>query len=146
MAKFIEDIRNNYRKLERELVTQLSYQVEHDVTTGTNREEIWVDFFERIIPKKFNIARLVFIIDSNSECSKEVDIAIDDEQYTPYIFNYGNIKFIPLEAVAAVVQCKSKKPKSKKFIRMDKFNYEFKNISRFYCKASSQYPYRYPKR
>lgn len=79
MAKFIEDIRNNYRKLERELVTQLSYQVEHDVTTGTNREEIWVDFFERIIPKKFNIARSVFIIDSNSECSKEVDIAIYDE-------------------------------------------------------------------
>lgn len=116
MAKFIEDIRNNYRKLERELVTQLSYQVEHDVTTGTNREEIWVDFFERIIPKKFNIARSVFIIDSNSECSKEVDIAIYDEQYTPYIFNYGNIKFIPLEAVAAVVQCKSKKPKSKNLL------------------------------
>jgi hypothetical protein len=108
MEKFIEDIRNNYRKLERELVTQLSYQVEHDVTTGTNREEIWVDFFKRIIPKKFNIARSVFIIDSNRECSKEVDIAIYDEQYTPYIFNYGNIKFIPLEAVAAVVQCKSK--------------------------------------
>lgn len=116
MAKFIEDIRNNYRKLERELVTQLSYQVEHDVTTGTNREEIWVDFFKRIIPKKFNIARSVFIIDSNSECSKEVDITIYDEQYTPYIFNYGNIKFIPLEAVAAVVQCKSKKPKSKNLL------------------------------
>ena len=57
-----------------------------------------------------------FIIDSNSECSKEVDIAIYDEQYTPYIFNYGNIKFIPLEAVAAVVQCKSKKPKSKNLL------------------------------
>ena len=28
--------------------------------------------------------------------------------YTPYIFNYGEIKFIPIEAVAAVVQCKSK--------------------------------------
>lgn len=107
MVKFIEDIRNNYRKLERELVTQLSYKVEHDVTTGTNREEIWVEFFRRIIPKKFNIARSVFIIDSYSRCSKEVDIAIYDEQYTPYIFNYGNIKFIPIEAVAAVVQCKS---------------------------------------
>lgn len=108
MAKFIEDIKNNYRKLEHELVTQLSYQVEHNVTTGTNREEIWIDFFRRIIPKKFNIARSVFIIDSNSKCSKEVDIAIYDEQYTPYIFNYGNIKFIPIEAVASVVQCKSK--------------------------------------
>lgn len=108
MTKFIEDIKNNYKNLEHELVTQLSYEVAHNVTTGTNREEIWVDFFKRIIPKKFKIARSVFIIDSNSNCSKEVDIAIYDEQYTPYIFNYGNIKFIPIEAVAAVVQCKSK--------------------------------------
>ncbi|RRD94679.1 hypothetical protein EII17_07160 [Clostridiales bacterium COT073_COT-073] len=108
MKRFIKDIRENYRKLEHELVTQLSYEVEHDVTTGTNREEIWVEFFRRIIPKKFNIARSVFIIDSHENCSKEVDIAIYDEQYTPYIFNYGNIKFIPIEAVAAVVQCKSR--------------------------------------
>jgi len=34
-------------------------------------------------------------------------LAIFDEQYTPYIFNYGNVRFIPIEAVAVVVQCKS---------------------------------------
>ena len=27
--------------------------------------------------------------------------------YTPYIFHYGKLKFIPIEAVAAVVECKS---------------------------------------
>ncbi|MDD4049026.1 MAG: hypothetical protein PHI90_09465, partial [Clostridia bacterium] len=27
---------------------------------------------------------------------------------TPYIFNYGEIKFIPIEAVAVAIQCKSK--------------------------------------
>ena len=74
MAKFIDDIMENYRKLEHELVTQLSYEVEHGVITGSNREEIWVDFFRRIVPKKFNIARSVFIMDSYSESSKEVDI------------------------------------------------------------------------
>ena len=116
MAKFIDDIMENYRKLEHELVTQLSYEVEHGVITGSNREEIWVDFFRRIVPKKFNIARSVFIIDSYSESSKEVDIAIYDEQYTPYIFNYGNIKFIPIEAVAAVVQCKSINPDKKELL------------------------------
>lgn len=109
MQKHIQDIKNNYRKMERELVTQLNYEVgNHQGTAGTNREEIWVDFFRRIVPKKFNIARSVFIIDSKGNCSNEVDIAIYDEQYTPYIFNYGSIKFIPVEAVAAVVQCKSK--------------------------------------
>ncbi|MEB3012423.1 DUF6602 domain-containing protein [Parvimonas sp. D2] len=106
---FIRDIKENYLKMERELVTQLNYNVSnHDLTAGTYREEIWADFFRRIVPKKFNIARSVFIIDSKENISKEVDIAIYDEQYTPYIFNYGLIKFIPIEAVAAVVQCKSR--------------------------------------
>ena len=109
MSDFIKDIKENYLKMERELVTQLNYNVtNHELTAGTYREEIWADFFRRIVPKKFNIARSVFIIDSNENISKEVDIAIYDEQYTPYIFNYGLIKFIPIEAVAAVVQCKSR--------------------------------------
>ena len=106
--KVIEDIKENYRKMEMEIATQLNYQVNnHHLTAGTHREEIWVDFFRRIVPKKFNIARSVFIIDSQGSVSNEVDIAIYDEQYTPYVFNYGHIKFIPVEAVAAVVQCKS---------------------------------------
>ena len=109
MSNIIKDIKENYLKMERELVTQLNYDVtNHQLTAGSYREEIWVNFFGRIVPKKFNIARSVFIIDSNQNVSKEVDIAIYDEQYTPYIFNYGLIKFIPVEAVAAVVQCKSR--------------------------------------
>jgi len=109
MSNFIKDIKENYLKMERELVTQLNYDVTNQqATAGSYREEIWADFFRRIVPKKFNIARSVFIIDSKENISKEVDIAIYDEQYTPYIFNYGLIKFIPIEAVAAVVQCKSR--------------------------------------
>ena len=109
MSNIIRDIKENYLKMERELVTQLNYDVtNHQLTAGSYREEIWINFFRRIVPKKFNIARSVFIIDSNQNVSKEVDIAIYDEQYTPYIFNYGLIKFIPVEAVAAVVQCKSR--------------------------------------
>ncbi len=109
MSNIIRDIKENYLKMERELVTQLNYDVtNHQLTAGSYREEIWVNFFTRIVPKKFNIARSVFIIDSNQNVSKEVDIAIYDEQYSPYIFNYGLIKFIPVEAVAAVVQCKSR--------------------------------------
>lgn len=108
MSKHIEDIMENYLKMEKEIVTELNYEVTtHYGTAGTNREEIWKELFRRIVPKKFNITRSVFIIDSNGNVSKEVDIAIYDEQYTPYIFNYGTIKFIPVEAVAAVVQCKS---------------------------------------
>ena len=89
MANIIKDIKENFLKMERELATQLNYDVtNHQLTAGSYREEIWVNFFRRMVPKKFNITRSVFIIDSNQNVSKEVDIAIYDEQYTPVVVKH----------------------------------------------------------
>lgn len=105
----IGHIKINYKRMEKEIVNQLYFQVKHDSTTGHYRETVWKGMFERIIPKKFVIEQSVFIIDSKGAVSREVDLAIFDEMYTPYIFRYGELKFIPIEAVAAVVECKSTK-------------------------------------
>ncbi len=105
----IQNIKDNYEYLEKSIVNQLNLKVDnHYLTAGYNREKIWLDLFRQIIPMKFAIKQGVFLIDANRTLSNEVDIAIFDEQFTPYIFNYGNIHFIPIEAVAVVVQCKSK--------------------------------------
>lgn len=106
--KAIESIIDCYQKNEEALVNQLHFNHEHGTTIGTYREHIWKSMFEQIIPKKFAIEQSVFIIDSNNNISNEVDLAIFDDTYTPYIFQYGKIKFIPIEAVAVVVECKSK--------------------------------------
>lgn len=105
--KDIDNIIKNYKNMEKEIVNQLNYIASHGTISGSNREYIWKELFERIIPQKFNIERGVFIIDSFGKISKEVDLAIYDEQYTPYIFRYGTLKFIPIESVAAVIECKS---------------------------------------
>lgn len=108
MYEAILKIKENYANLEKSIVGQLSLAVaSHDLTTGTFREAVWKHLFELIIPRKFCIEQGVFIIDSYGKVSREVDLAIFDEMYTPYIFNYGNIKFIPIEAVAVAIQCKS---------------------------------------
>uniref|UniRef100_UPI002A7F1BA7 DUF6602 domain-containing protein n=1 Tax=Enterocloster asparagiformis TaxID=333367 RepID=UPI002A7F1BA7 len=108
MNQAIEKLAENYNQLERSLVNQLRLQVpNHQLTVGTYRERVWKSLFEMIIPKKYCIEQSVFIIDSYGNISREVDLAVYDEMYTPYIFNYGEIKFIPIEAVAVVVQCKS---------------------------------------
>lgn len=102
-------IAENYRGIEKSIVNQLFLEVSnHYPTVGSYREAVWESLFKMIIPKKYCIEQGVFIIDSHGNKSREVDLAIFDELYTPYIFNYGKIKFIPIEAVAAVVQCKSK--------------------------------------
>lgn len=108
--QIIQSIIENYKSLEESIVSQLSLSNKcHPTTTGTSRELIWLKLFKNIIPKKFVIEHSVFIIDSHFGRSKEVDLAIIDNAYTPYIFQYGKLKFVPIEAVAAVIECKSKK-------------------------------------
>ncbi len=109
-AETIKKIKENYKRIEKSIVEQLFLEFpDHHPTTGKYREDVWYSLFRQIVPYKFAIEKGVFIIDSKGEISKEVDLAIFDEQYTPYIFNYGNVRFIPIEAVAVVVQCKSNK-------------------------------------
>ncbi len=113
--KMIRNIKDNYRQVEKFIVEQLYMKNDlHGTTIGTEREDIWEQLFEMVLPKKFVMEHSVFIIDSNGNVSNEVDLAIMDETYTPYIFRYGRLKFIPIEAVAAVVECKSKNVEEKK--------------------------------
>ena len=106
--ELIEMLGDNYRKVESSIVNQILLKVDnHHLTAGTYRENVWKSLLETIIPKKYCIEQGVFIIDSYGHTSREVDLVIFDEMYTPYIFNYGKIKFIPIEATAAVVQCKT---------------------------------------
>ncbi|MCC5918817.1 MAG: hypothetical protein JJU02_15970 [Cryomorphaceae bacterium] len=109
MNKVIRNIKDNYKQLEQSITRQLNLKVDnHHLTAGLNREKIWLELFRQIIPMKFAIRQGVFLMDSSGNVSKEVDIAVFDEQFTPYIFKYGNIHFIPIEAVSVVIQCKSK--------------------------------------
>jgi len=103
----VEKIFENYKNMNRMMVEEMKFASDHSTITGSNREFSWGTFLERIIPKKFSFESNVMIIDSYGEISKEIDICIFDQQYTPYIFTYNNIKFIPIEAVAIVVESKS---------------------------------------
>lgn len=107
-------IAKNYKDIETSIVNQLLLEVpNHYPTEGSYREAVWESLFKMVVPRKYCIEQGVFIIDAFGHKSREVDLAIFDELYTPYIFNYGKIKFIPIEAVAAVVQCKGEFPDKK---------------------------------
>ncbi|MBS4534355.1 hypothetical protein GOQ29_01840 [Clostridium sp. D2Q-14] len=105
--KTFRKIHENYNYMNRMIVEELEIASQHSTLTGDYREQTWLELFRRIIPKKYSLAQGVMIIDSCGHISKEVDIVAYDEQYTPYIFQYNTSKFIPIEAVAIVVECKS---------------------------------------
>ena len=105
--EIVNKIKENYINIGNILCGELDLLSSHQGLTGHVREDSWIDFFRKIIPQKFAIEKSVIIIDSTGKVSKEVDIAVFDNQYTPYLFNYGNLKFIPIEAVSVVIECKS---------------------------------------
>jgi len=110
-GKVIDDvfcrIHENYINMNKMMVEEMDIASKHNGLTGNYREEMWIKFFRSIIPRKYSLAQGVMIIDSYGNVSKEVDIAVYDEQYTPYVFQYNTLKFIPIEAVVIVIECKS---------------------------------------
>lgn len=103
----IRNIKENFERTEKDIVNKLYFKTPHGSTIGWHRERIWGEMFENIVPRKFVVEHSVFIIDSYGKVSKEVDLVIFDETYTPYIFSYGELTFIPVEAVSVVIECKS---------------------------------------
>lgn len=117
----IAKLAENYRHIEKTLVEELKI----DGGSGTSSApEIWQPVFQKIVPTKYNIEKNVYIIDSSNQESEKVSLAIYDEQYTPYIFNYGTIKYIPIEAVFAVVLCEDEAWRAAKDLVMCKVNEE----------------------
>lgn len=133
--KTIRNIKENYARMEKGIVNQLFYKAPHGTTVGTYREKIWGDMFSDIVPRKFVIEQSVFIIDSQGNVSNEVDLAIFDETYTPYIFKYGHLKFIPIEAVAVVVECKSTSMTTKNLTKWTNSIKELRTSSRSYVRT-----------
>ncbi|WP_368930497.1 DUF6602 domain-containing protein [Bacillus pumilus] len=100
-------ILENYQRLNSMITEEVDFASNHGGLTGDSREVMWLEFFRKIIPKKYSLAQGVIIIDSDGNHSNEVDIAVFDEQYTPYVFQHNSLKFIPIEAVAVAIECKS---------------------------------------
>ncbi|MDO3411199.1 hypothetical protein QWJ34_15645 [Saccharibacillus sp. CPCC 101409] len=111
--KVFKRIKENYRYLNQMMVEEIDIASEHGGISGNYREEMWIKFFRSIIPMKYSMAQGVIIIDSEQNRSREVDIAVYDEAYTPYVFQYNTLKFIPIEAVAVAIECKSSSWKEK---------------------------------
>lgn len=108
-GKVEELILENYQRLNSMISEEVDFASNHGGLTGDSREVMWMEFFRKIVPKKYSLAQGVIIIDSEGRHSNEVDIAVFDEQYTPYVFQHNSLKFIPIEAVAVAIECKSSK-------------------------------------
>jgi len=79
--------------------------ISHPGSRGDATENDWLNVIQRHIPRRYQ-AEKAFVIDSNGNCSDQIDIVIYDWQYSPLLYNQSGQRYIPSESVYAVIETK----------------------------------------
>lgn len=79
--------------------------VTHPGARGEASEEDWLRVLKDHLPRRYQADR-AFVIDSRGECSDEIDIVVYDRQYSPFLYNQANQRYIPAESVYGVLEVK----------------------------------------
>ena len=79
---------------------------EHASTAGAASEQQWIDLFHRYLPARYR-ATPAFVIDSSGNRSRQIDIAIYDNLYSPLLFPHTAGPHIAAESVYAIFEVKA---------------------------------------
>ena len=77
----------------------------HPGTVGDVSELEWLSLLTNFLPKRYCFDK-GFVVDSSGSVSDQIDIIVYDRHYTPFVFHTNGAKYIPAEAVYAVIECK----------------------------------------
>lgn len=102
------DLRNIFLGLQRQMIATLQAEreiLQHPGTKGASTELRWLKMLESYLPKRYRADR-AFVLDCDGALSEQIDIVIYDRQYSPFLFNQDDAKYVPAEAVYAVIEVK----------------------------------------
>jgi len=78
---------------------------EHPSACGAASEQRWIDLFNRCLPQRYR-ASPAFVVDADGRRSRQIDIAIYDNLYSPLIFPHDSGLHIAAESVYAIFEVK----------------------------------------
>jgi hypothetical protein len=101
------DLREFFLCVQYEMLAQLSVGglFEHASTAGAATERHWIDLFNRYLPQRYRTTP-AFVVDSTGRRSRQIDIAIFDNLYSPLMFPHSSGLHIPAESVYAIFEVK----------------------------------------
>lgn len=102
------DLRRIFFGLQGQMVATLQAEraiIQHPGTKGASSELQWLDMLGRYLPKRYCVDR-AFVLDCEGNISKQIDLVIYDRQYSPFLFNQDDAKYVPAESVYAVLEVK----------------------------------------
>jgi hypothetical protein len=77
----------------------------HPGTKGDASEDVWLELFDTYLPRRYQVAK-AHVVDSEGNFSDQIDVAIFDRQYSPFIFKFQGQVVVPAESVYAVFEAK----------------------------------------
>lgn len=101
------DLLGIFRQAQHEMLSHLAAGeiFEHPTACGAVTEGHWLDLFNRYLPHRYRAAS-AFIIDADGRRSRQIDIAIYDNLYSPLLFPDPAGLHLPAESVYAVFEVK----------------------------------------
>lgn len=82
-----------------------SKSITHNGVMGEVNELHFIEVLRKYLPNRYAVAQGI-VVDSNGATSDQIDIIIFDPQYTPTLLDQQSHRFIPAEAVYAVLEAK----------------------------------------
>jgi hypothetical protein len=79
--------------------------LKHPGTKGDASQAVWIDLFSKYLPRRY-VCASVHVADSAGRFSEQIDVAIYDRQYSPFILTFKGQQIVPAESVYAVFEAK----------------------------------------
>ena len=79
--------------------------ISHPGTKGEASELNWCNMLGKYLPARYRVSK-AFVLDSEGQLSEQIDIAIYDRQYSPFLFNEDGALYVPAESIYAVFEVK----------------------------------------
>jgi hypothetical protein len=77
----------------------------HPTTKGDASENVWLEMLKTYLPQRCQAAT-AHIVDSQGKFSEQIDVVVNDRQYSPFIFQYQGQTVIAAESVYAAFEAK----------------------------------------
>lgn len=101
-------LKEAFKSVQRVLETQLNAStgtITHSGILGAVNENHWIDVFKSYLPARYAVDPGI-VIDSDGKTSKQIDIVIYDRHFTPVLLSQQQHRYIPAEAVYAIIEAK----------------------------------------
>ena len=101
------DLHQVFLRVQQQMLASLAASdvFEHPTACGDAAEQPWIKFFNRYLPLRYRAAS-AFIVDAEGSRSRQIDVAIYDQLYSPLLFDHESGIHLPAESVYAVFEVK----------------------------------------